>query len=82
MGLRLLPNCSTLSKRSQHVEALEVLDTMRVTLIKIAEEANGTACRDSVIDATRLGNQHRHHYICRSERRRQGFVKVRCWLAG
>ena len=54
MGLRQLPNYSTLNKFAHRAGVLEVLDEMLSTLAEAAEEADGTACREAAMDATGL----------------------------
>jgi len=83
MGLRQLPNYSTLNKFAHRAGVLEVLDEMLSTLAEAAEEADGTACREAAMDATGLETSSASaHYVSRSGRRRKGFVKVSVIVLG
>ncbi|GAB4186633.1 MAG: hypothetical protein Kow00105_01160 [Phycisphaeraceae bacterium] len=53
MGLKHLPNYSTLNKFAHRAGVLEVLDAMLSTLSKAAQEADDSACKEAAMDAIR-----------------------------
>lgn len=83
MGLKSLPNYSTLNKFAHRVGVLEVLDVMLSTLAKAAHEADDSACKESAMDATGLETSSASaHYVSRSGRKRKGFVKLSVIVLG
>lgn len=83
MGLKQLPNYSTLNKFAHRVGVLEVLDAVLATLAEAAQAADGSACKEAAMDATGLETSSASaHYVSRSGRKRRGFVKVSVLVLG
>lgn len=77
MGLKSLPNYSTLNKFAHRVGVVGVLDKMLETLAGAAGSADDSPCQDAAMDATGLETSSASvHYVSRSGRHRQGFVKL------
>lgn len=77
IGLRKVPNYSTLCKFAGRPGVLAVLDGMLGTLAGEVEALDESACREAGMDATGLETTSASaHYQARSGRKRRGYVKV------
>jgi hypothetical protein len=83
MGLKSLPNYSTLNKFAHRVGVVEVLDAVLATLAEAAQASDDSVCKEAAMDATGLETSSASaHYVSRSGRKRRGFVKVSVLVLG
>lgn len=83
MGLKKLPDYSTLNKFAHRVGVLEVMDGMLATLARALDEANESPCKDAAMDSTGLETSNASaHYQSRRGRKRRKFVKLSALVLG